>query len=264
MKNKTINPLKKNPFAHQYGADSHNIHPSHVPDTGRQKVSFIQKHGKKIIGFMLVFAALFAVLAFLDSISEQDIIQPQVVKLLIIGSVVGWSLYLSMKMERFRGAFKYLAIWTVIITIVSGIYLVIEEFKFHQNEQASVIKDSDKGLMVHRSRDGHFWLNAVINDVPVKMLVDTGASNVVLSPADAERVGVNLQRLRFDGRANTANGSVQIAATRVQTLELGNRLFQNAPVLVNGTDMKGSLLGMSVLREFGSVTFEGDRLYLSD
>ena len=65
-------------------------------------------------------------------------------------------------------------------------------------------------ITVPRSQDGHYYLTVDVNNVPVEFLVDTGASDLVLTKEDAERVGIDVDNLAFLGRAQTANGPVSI------------------------------------------------------
>ena len=61
-------------------------------------------------------------------------------------------------------------------------------------------------IEVPRSFDGHYYLPMLVNSKPVTFLVDTGASQIVLSAQDAERVGIDPDQLNYFGRAITANG----------------------------------------------------------
>ena len=49
----------------------------------------------------------------------------------------------------------------------------------------------DNRIEVPKGADNHFRLTLRINDVPIDFLVDTGASQVVLTQEDAERVGLD-------------------------------------------------------------------------
>ncbi|MGZ3305436.1 MAG: retropepsin-like aspartic protease family protein, partial [Asticcacaulis sp.] len=51
---------------------------------------------------------------------------------------------------------------------------------------------------IPKAADGHFWANATVNDKAVRFLVDTGATVVVLTEADAQRLGIDKTTLVFD------------------------------------------------------------------
>lgn len=112
-------------------------------------------------------------------------------------------------------------------------------------------------IEVPRSFDGHYHLTLRMNGTPVDFIVDTGATDVVLSRQDATRIGIDPESLAFTGRALTANGTVSTARTRVEEVALGPIVDRNLPVSVNGGEMDGSLLGMSYLQRF-------ERLEISD
>lgn len=112
-------------------------------------------------------------------------------------------------------------------------------------------------IEVPRSFDGHYHLTLRMNGTPVDFIVDTGATDVVLSQQDAARIGIDPESLAFTGRALTANGTVSTARARVEEVALGPIVDRNLPVSVNGGEMDGSLLGMSYLQRF-------ERLEISD
>lgn len=106
-------------------------------------------------------------------------------------------------------------------------------------------------------------MTAEINGVDINFLVDTGASDLVLSRADAQRVGIDVDALPFLGSANTANGTVPIAYTRLNQVRLGPHLDRDVSASVNGGEMKKSLLGMSYLGKYDRIVNLGDRLVLN-
>ena len=97
----------------------------------------------------------------------------------------------------------------------------------------------------------------------VRFLIDTGASDIVLSPEDARRVGIDFGLLNFNHSYETANGVGKGARTTVRELDIGQSQFIDVPVSVNQAEMKNSLLGMAFLRRFKSFSFAQDRLTLN-
>ncbi|GAB4534818.1 MAG: TIGR02281 family clan AA aspartic protease [Ruegeria sp.] len=118
-------------------------------------------------------------------------------------------------------------------------------------------------IEVPRSFDGHYYLPMLVNGKPVTFLVDTGASQIVLSPRDAKRVGIDPDSLNFVGRAATANGLVRTAPVRLDSLELGPIADRNVSAWVNEGDMDRSLLGMDYLQHFSNIQFADGRMILS-
>lgn len=126
------------------------------------------------------------------------------------------------------------------------------------SRQATMARfDATGRVEIPRGRDGHYHLTLQVNGVPVAFVVDTGASDVVLSREDAQRVGLDPTSLRFSGRAATANGVVSTAPVRLDQVALGTMVDRNIPAQVSGGEMFGSLLGMSYLSRF-------DRIEIAD
>lgn len=117
-------------------------------------------------------------------------------------------------------------------------------------------------IEVPRSFDGHYNLTVEINGAPVDVMVDTGATDLVLTMEDAEAAGLDVDSLRFSDQAMTANGVVATAPVRLDSVRLGDVVQQNVRASVNGGEMAGSLLGMSYLERFGRIEISGGRLVL--
>ena len=120
----------------------------------------------------------------------------------------------------------------------------------------------DARVEVPRSRDGHYYLTLTADGKPIDFIVDTGATDIVLSREDAARIGINLDQLIYSGIANTANGTVRSARATVDLIELGSIQDTNVTVWINEGEMFGSLLGMAYLQRFSKIEIEGGKLVL--
>ena len=109
---------------------------------------------------------------------------------------------------------------------------------------------------------GHFVLEAVVDGVPVTFLVDTGASAIVLTMADARRLGFSPQNLEFSQRFGTANGEVPGASVRLRELRVGQFSLYDLDASVNEAPLAISLLGMSFLDRLDGYRVEDGRLIL--
>jgi len=115
---------------------------------------------------------------------------------------------------------------------------------------------------VPRAADGHYYLTLEINGAPVRFVVDTGATDMVLTADDASRAGIDTDRLMFTGRAFTANGVVETAPVRLDRVALAGVVDENVRAVVNSGAMRESLLGMGYLNRFDRIEFADGRLVL--
>ena len=109
---------------------------------------------------------------------------------------------------------------------------------------------------------GHFRLEAFVNDLPVQFLVDTGASDVVLAPADAVRLGFDLSQLNYSRRYQTANGIAKCAPVELGRVQIGPIGVRNIRAAVNGAPLRMSLLGVSFLERLSGYSVENGTLTL--
>lgn len=126
-----------------------------------------------------------------------------------------------------------------------------------------VAYSEDGTIEIPKSYDGHFYVTALVNGAEIDFVVDTGASDLVLSQKDAISAGFDLETLEFHGRAMTANGEVRTAPVRLDSVALGKFDDKNVRARVNGGDLDISLLGMSYLNRFPTITMTRNQLVLS-
>jgi len=117
-------------------------------------------------------------------------------------------------------------------------------------------------MVLSESEGGSYFVYGTVNGTRVRFLIDTGASDIVLSPADAGRIGIDLDALKFDHHYETANGIGQGATYTVAQLSVGNIRFSDVPVSIDRTQMSSSLLGMTFLRRLKSFGFGERKLIL--
>jgi aspartyl protease family protein len=121
----------------------------------------------------------------------------------------------------------------------------------------------ERSVRIRRRGDGHFIAKAQINGQTVPMLVDTGATSIVLKPADARAAGIDIDRLSFTVPVQTANGPAFAAAVRLRQIALGSIVVEGLDALVARPGvLQESLLGMNFLRRLRSYEFSGDFLTL--
>ena len=121
---------------------------------------------------------------------------------------------------------------------------------------------SETGISVPRQADGHYYLTLEVNGSPVDFVVDTGATQVVLTQRDAQRIGIDPSELRYLGRANTANGVVETADVWLDQVALGPIVDEGVRAVVNKGAMENSLLGMTYLSAFDTIQIRDNELVL--
>ncbi len=125
-----------------------------------------------------------------------------------------------------------------------------------------VAKDGSAETILHRASDGHFYADARINGTVVRLLVDTGASIVALTRADAEKVGLRFKEEEFTASADTAGGKVALKQVTLDRVALGPVESTHVDAAIAGPELTQSLLGQSWLAEVGHVTIDGDVMTL--
>jgi aspartyl protease family protein len=119
---------------------------------------------------------------------------------------------------------------------------------------AGAQKPPQNTLVYHADRSGHFYVDAVVNGANVRFLVDTGATVVALTPADAHAAGLAGASLRYSERVSTAHGEARAAHASLRELRLGQFSLEDVSALVMEQPMDISLLGMSFLSRLGGYT----------
>jgi len=114
---------------------------------------------------------------------------------------------------------------------------------------------------VVRARSGDFALTAHINGARVAMVLDTGASAVVLTQEAARAAGLPIEVLTYSVNIDTANGRTHAAPVTLDRISVGGLTERAVPALVaQSGQLKSNLLGMSFLNRLDSWEVRGDKL----
>ncbi|MFA8440546.1 TIGR02281 family clan AA aspartic protease [Yoonia sp.] len=184
----------------------------------------------------------------------------QLTYLVLLGAAIGGSAIIAGRSNMGKMA-QQAAIWALIFVGVIGAYGLWEDISNDVNPRQSIIDDST--IAAPRGNDGHYHLTLEINGAAVDFVVDTGASQVVLSQQDAARIGLDPATLDYSGNANTANGVVRTAPVILDQVVLGGITDRNIPAVVNGGAMDDSLLGMTYLGLYDRIEISDGRLVLN-
>lgn len=192
---------------------------------------------------------------------------PYFIRLLAILVLTSSSLVLVRRIP-FRQTLRYVLMWLG----VAAVFIVAFSF---QNELADfgtrlrgalipsyAIQTGAREMTIAEGEDGHYHVYGTVNGVKVPFLVDTGASDIVLDPQDARRIGLNLDELKFDKPFGSANGVGHGASIEVDELSVGAIRLAKVRMSVNQVPMGSSLLGMTFLKQLKSYSFSGGKLTL--
>jgi aspartyl protease family protein len=122
---------------------------------------------------------------------------------------------------------------------------------------------ASRAVQISRGQGGEFALQAKINGVAAPMVIDTGATSVVLTYETAKAAGLPLELLEYDVDLETASGHTKAARLTLDRLAVGKLVERSVPALVvpHG-QMKTNLLGMSFLDRLESWEVRADSLML--
>lgn len=122
---------------------------------------------------------------------------------------------------------------------------------------------SADAIELRRLGDGHFHADLKVNGAQVRFIVDTGATQLVLSRDDAAAAGIDVSNLAYLGRAETANGPIATATVRLDEVTFGDFVDHDLTASVGAGDLGVSLLGMDYLNRFAKIEISGDVMRLT-
>ncbi|RYH03207.1 TIGR02281 family clan AA aspartic protease [Salipiger sp. IMCC34102] len=184
----------------------------------------------------------------------------QVTFLALMGGAIFVSYLVSQRGQMGRVA-QQASIWGLIFVGVIAAVGLWGDISRDILPRQSVTQGGD--IVLPQQADGHYYVQLDVNGTPIDFVVDTGASQMVLSRADALRAGLDPESLRYLGSASTANGVVRTANVRLDSVRLGPLTETDVPAVVNEGEMFGSLLGMSYLSRFSAIQIRDGELVLT-
>jgi aspartyl protease family protein len=185
---------------------------------------------------------------------------------LLLLAFLGGSVVLHWR-ARPGSAFRSMAAWIAIGAVLFVGYSFRHEFLGLTDRLIAELlphqgQVSGTKISFPANAQGHFVVEADVGGTRVRFLVDTGASDVSLSPADAERLGFDLTELDYTRRYRTANGMIRGAPVRLPRITIGPIELDDVRASVNEAPMKHSLLGMSFLERLSGYEVAHETLTL--
>lgn len=220
-----------------------------------------------VFGFALSLAAL---IASSDQDPIADLLRHNIssltLKLALL--IFAGGLMVSLFGDRLSQALEAMVFWAVV-----GLLLVVGySYRFELRDVGDRliaelvpgrIAAHGRSIEIVRDHDGDFAVGAHVNGARVPMVLDTGASSVVLTQAAAKAAGLPLEVLDYTVSVETANGRTRAAPVTLDRLAVGELIERSVPALVVQTgQLKNNLLGMTFLNRLESWEVRGDRLSL--
>ncbi len=203
--------------------------------------------------------AALADLAHLDTSS----LETKIMALALVAMIV-----LTLFRQRFSHALESALIWVVVAMLLMLGYT----YRFELNDVAEQVlaqlmpgRAATRGRTVEiaRGRGGSFSLGTTVNGAHVAMVLDTGASAVVLTQEAARAAGLPLEVLNYSVSVDTANGRARAAPVTLDKVAIGGITERSVPALIaQPGQLRTNLLGMSFLNRLESWEVRGDRLLL--
>ena len=197
----------------------------------------------------------------------------RLVTLSAIGTMMGAGILASRR--QWGESLRQAAIWLLIILALATGYLYRFDLQQVGNRLTAglipgraVVTTGAGGeqiLVINKSVSGHFEADVSIDGTPLRMMVDTGASSIVLTYDDAMRLGINPDNLVFSIEVSTANGRAMAAPVTLRQVAIGPIMRGTIRGMVTQAgQLDQSLLGMSFLETLGSIEITRDELRLKD
>ncbi len=183
--------------------------------------------------------------------------------------VIGGGLY-AMFYGRFNEMLKSIGIWLGIAALLAigynyrgEIVRVVDGMFSMVTPDPEYTASINTSVRVRRTDSGDFNVGVSVNNASVPMLIDTGASSVVLTLEAARAAGLPVDLLKYDVTIETAKGRSFAAAVVLDELRIGNIVERRVPALiVRRGDLRMSLLGMSFLQRLDSFELRGQQMVL--
>lgn len=165
----------------------------------------------------------------------------------IVRSVLGWVAIFAVFIVIFSYQHELTGVWNRVTGELTG-----------SNEQQVV----GSTLKIRQSPDGHYWADAEVNGMPVRFLIDSGATTTAMALETAQAANVDINEGGFPTYLSTANGTVEAQRGMIATLKVGPMRAVDLPVVVAEAFGDSNVLGMNFLSQMKSWRVEGREMIL--
>ncbi|NCP11585.1 MAG: TIGR02281 family clan AA aspartic protease [Sphingomonadales bacterium] len=185
-----------------------------------------------------------------------------------IGALVLVGSALLARPLKFGQFVRYSLAWIAIFMAAYGVFLFRDDLSGAWNRARADLGGAPeagvdgKTILVRRDADGHFWVNAGVNGIATRFLIDSGASTTSIPRALAQRSGVTDRESGFPVLIETANGTTTMKRATIDRLTVGGLSVANHPVMIGDALGETGVLGMNFLSALRSWKVEGATLVL--
>ena len=177
-------------------------------------------------------------------------------------------LLLALLRRRYSRAIKSALTWVGIVLLLAIGYTYRFELRSVADRVLAEIVPghaAGRGRVVEIARGGNgsFAVTARLNGADINMLLDTGASSIVLTPEAAKAAGLPIEVLTYTVTVDTANGRTRAAPVTLDSISVGGIEERAVPALIaQRGQLRTNLLGMSFLNRLESWEVRGEKLVL--
>jgi len=178
------------------------------------------------------------------------------------------ALILTLLRKRFSRALETAMLWlAVALLLVVGYGFQSELHEVSDRLLAEYLPgramSRSRVVEITRGGQGNFAVAAHLNNTRVSMVLDTGASTVVLTQDAAKAVGLPVEVLTYTVSIETANGRTRAAPVTLNSITVGGIVERSVPALIaQPGQLRTNLLGMTFLNRLESWEVRGDRLVM--
>lgn len=218
-----------------------------------------------IVAFLVVAAAFLLLHGDTMLLSELGTFEIIILAAAVVMIAVYILVLISDERTRAWQAIRNLSVWAAIALLLIILYSYRDDISGVAYRVAGELVPPGQTLTVRNQRegehavrvrsrlDGHFAVRGAINGRAMTLLIDTGASTVVLKPADAARAGIDPKSLSYTAAVHTANGTTFAAPVRLRSIAIGPIELRDVQALVTKPgSLNENLLGMSFLSQLRS------------
>jgi aspartyl protease family protein len=218
----------------------------------------------------ILAAILFLLVATNDGAVTAGARQPDLISLTVkiaLAVFVG-AIVLTLLRERISRALETAMVWVAVALLVAigyGFRSELRDMSEHliADYMPSRLAPRNRVVEITRGGQGNFAVAAHLNSARVSMVLDTGASTVVLTQDAARAAGLPVEVLTYTVAIDTANGRTRAAPVTLNSLAVGGIVERSVPALIaQPGQLRTNLLGMTFLNRLESWEVRGDKLVM--